>query len=958
MTVEELQILVSAKTENAQAKINKLKGTLEDLEPNQTPNVSVNTGEAQTSLKKLQEGINQVLVKVQDLQGSLSAPLPMPSDAGISKQYEELQATLGNLNGGISKSQTYFENISNAVQPLKDQLVDIASKVNNFTGDLAPLNNQLAEITAKMDNFGASAGRSSSGTKAIGNWSQRSARELKKLQAEIDRTQAKINKLEAEQNTVQSQIGSRASMYSAVPNLSGMGHEETVGTLMDNDPTIQKLTAQANALDAQIAPLNAHLEETRAKITALGSVESTSSQGTEELGLQTKQAGNSLKQASSHANEFSRRLNMMLVRIAVLRVISTVFQSIGEGFQNIAKGNDSANETLSQLSTSALYLKNSIAASLMPAVQAVTPFITQMVDALAGVFNNLSMLTARIFSQTSAVTIAKRASVDYAKTLNGVSTSADKAKGSLASFDQINTLSKASTTSSDTTGMPAASDMFETVQIPEKVGDMVDKIKASLADITAAASGALLAIGTILVLTGANVPLGLGLMAIGAIGLAADIAANWGSMDASLQNTLTTITTAVGGFLLTLGAILTFTGTNVPLGIGLMIAGAGSLAAAVAINWGSNQGDVSTAMSAITGVVSGAALALGALFALTGVDVPLGIGLMLVGAVGIASAVALNWGGMSDSTRETVSTITGIVGGALLALGAILTFTGAAPALGIPMMIVGASTLATTIALNWNSMGDQLRTTLTLVTAILGTFLLVLGAILTFSGTNVPLGIALMIAGAGSLAASAVLNWDAIKDTLVSVLAAILALVSTALVAVGIILCLSGVGIPLGIGLIITGMAGMIAAPSISSNPITEWARDLVNGIIDIFETGINWVISMIDKVQFTVPDWVWGIGGQTYGVNISQIHIPRLATGGVVKGATPLLAGEDGAEAIVPLENNTEWASQVAALLRQQGGAEGTGDINITLPIYLDRNGTLLDTIIERYTRQTRAEG
>lgn len=40
---------------------------------------------------------------------------------------------------------------------------------------------------------------------------------------------------------------------------------------------------------------------------------------------------------------------------------------------------------------------------------------------------------------------------------------------------------------------------------------------------------------------------------------------------------------------------------------------------------------------------------------------------------------------------------------------------------------------------------------------------------------------------------------------------------------------------------------------------------------------------------------------------------IPKLAKGGIVDKATTFVAGEDGAEAVIPLERNTEWTSTVA---------------------------------------------
>lgn len=79
-------------------------------------------------------------------------------------------------------------------------------------------------------------------------------------------------------------------------------------------------------------------------------------------------------------------------------------------------------------------------------------------------------------------------------------------------------------------------------------------------EITAVISGFLLAIGTILVVTGANIPLGLGLMAVGAVGLAASVMANWNGMSERLAKVLTLVTGVLGGFLLAIGAFLVFSG--------------------------------------------------------------------------------------------------------------------------------------------------------------------------------------------------------------------------------------------------------------------------------------------------------------------------------------------------------------------------------------------------------------
>lgn len=60
----------------------------------------------------------------------------------------------------------------------------------------------------------------------------------------------------------------------------------------------------------------------------------------------------------------------------------------------------------------------------------------------------------------------------------------------------------------------------------------------------------------------------------------------------------------------------------------------------------------------------------------------------------------------------------------------------------------------------------------------------------------------------------------------------------------------------------------------------------LLEGAVNLIVSGANWLIKQLNKISFTVPDWVPGIGGKTMGVNIplcAEVKLPRLATGSVV---------------------------------------------------------------------------
>ena len=484
-----------------------------------------------------------------------------------------------------------------------------------------------------------------------------------------------------------------------------------------------------------------------------------------------------------------------------------------------------------------------IIVQILPWVQAFVEILTDGIRALASLVG-FTMPDWDTSDWGSGITMGADDATDA---IDDTAKSAKKLKRELLGIDELTILEP--TSSSGASGLDeGVSGWASGLEIPniwdqQAISDIrskADEIKAliqnNLAEITAIVSGFSLAVGAILALTGINIPLGIALMATGAAGLVSTVALNWGSMDSSLRGVLATITGMLGGFFLALGAILTFSGANVPIGIALMAVGAASLVAAVAINWNGLGGQISGALSTISGIVGGALLAVGAVLAFSGGNIPLGIALMAVGATAVASAVALNWSSVDPEIQGAVSRITAIVSGGMLALGAVIAFTGINIPLGLALMAAGAATLATTVAVNWDSMTPELRRTLTTITTLVGGSFLALGAVLAFSGANIPLGIGLMVAGATGLATAAALNWNFITTTITKTLKDIGAIVGVSLLALGAILVLSGAALPLGIGMLVAGGVSLASSVALNWNFITDKVSSIISDIGDKFK--------------------------------------------------------------------------------------------------------------------------
>lgn len=232
---------------------------------------------------------------------------------------------------------------------------------------------------------------------------------------------------------------------------------------------------------------------------------------------------------------------------------------------------------------------------------------------------------------------------------------------------------------------------------------------------------------------------------------------NFGFYD-KISDELNAIMELFGGAELALGAVLCFSGANIPLGIGLMAFGAKNLVATAMVNWDSIQTPIGKALSTLQVILSGAALVVGSVLTFSGVNIPLGIALMAAGAVNIASNAALNWDGCPDSIKTVISNITGFLGGALLVIGAVLCFSGVAMPIGITLMAAGAVSLASSAAVDWSKSAKGVQAAAGTIVALAGKISFAIGAVLCFSGVGIPLGIALMVAGIGATVLGSKMN--------------------------------------------------------------------------------------------------------------------------------------------------------------------------------------------------------
>lgn len=401
-----------------------------------------------------------------------------------------------------------------------------------------------------------------------------------------------------------------------------------------------------------------------------------------------------------------------------------------------------------------------------------------------------------------------------------------------------------------------------------------------------------------------------------------------------------------GWAMIAIGLILLALG-QYPMGIACLIAGIVLEAKALG-NWSQLSEEAQKMISAIMGIAGAAFLALGIILCIAQ-QYPLGIALIVLGVAMIATAIALNWDGIKAKIEVVLDKIKQVIlKSFLIVLGIMLLTTGVGMPLGIALIVEGIKAIKSEETLDWEAIKTHIETALTKVKNIItGVLMMVVGVLLCCSGVGIPLGVGLIIEGVRAIKSDEALDWEKMKTSIENTMDKVkMYLLNAGAIVVGILLCATGVSLPLGLALILSGIKAFKTGETINSDLIlntvkdtwariknfwnahigyvfkSEWwsrkfdcikqgMRNALNGVITIVENTINRVVGALNSFSIKIPNWVPTYGGSSLGFNIPYAHLPRLAKGGIVNNpgrGQAVIAGEAGAEAILPLQNNTEW--------------------------------------------------
>nr|DAV40823.1 MAG TPA: minor tail protein [Caudoviricetes sp.] len=312
---------------------------------------------------------------------------------------------------------------------------------------------------------------------------------------------------------------------------------------------------------------------------------------------------------------------------------------------------------------------------------------------------------------------------------------------------------------------------------------------------------------------------------------------------------------------------------------------------------------------------------------------PGALGSILTKLSGILIAVGgliLLWDGLSDAWNngvnwknllESLAGVVALAGGLAIAFGKV----GA----GIGLVVSGAALIITAFK-DIVTNGANLQNTLMLISGIVATGL----GFFFLTGSVIPLvvaGIVSVVTAALALTGNLTEFARNLKDNILG----------------GIIQFIKGVFT----GNWKSAWEGVKKVFSGIWNSIVIIAESAINAVIK----GLNWLISKINTIKFTVPSWVPGVGGKSIGghlSSLSEVKLPRLATGAVIPPNKEFLAvlgdQKSGTNIETPLATMVEAFKQ--AMSESGGGAT-------TVVIQLDGKEIARSTV-KNINNMTRAAG
>lgn len=520
---------------------------------------------------------------------------------------------------GLKTVETKIEKINSTLNEKRNQKSGIEKELDSAATAAAATTEKIEELRSKLAETTAATGGGDPFSAMYETHIAELTRQQREQEAGIEKLSEKLKSVTSDIKAQESALNeAQASAAEYQARLAGVTLSPEMQKLEEN---LEKAAEDAGNLKAVSASMQQNLEK--------------AAKSARKVKTETSGMSDAAKKASTYMDKFSRRFKTV-VRQAL--VFSLIAKALGAVKDYVWESIQTNTETMAAVAK----LKGALLTLAQPLLNVLIPAFTVLVNVLTRVINVISQFASLVAGTTvDASAKAAKSLYEQKKAISGVGSAAKKASKQLASFDELTSISK--NTANTSTGVT-----------PDFTSGINDQLSAVAGLFVGAA---LLGLGAILTFSGASIPLGLALMVMGGLSIWSAVSQNWNEIANALKGQLGKIVGYVSAALVAVGLILLLSGVNIPLGLGLLAAGAVGLASVIAANWDSVKTPLINTLKELLLVASGASLAIGLVLLLTGANIPLGLGLLIAGAAGLAGWIAANWDFITDKFKSIWSSI-------------------------------------------------------------------------------------------------------------------------------------------------------------------------------------------------------------------------------------------------------------------------------------------------------------
>ena len=389
------------------------------------------------------------------------------TDEGFVAGTKEMETAARRMAESVSgigdKAKTALQKQANAFAKLNSQYAEQTRKVETLkekvdalreekipTQEYTDLNKEIDSVNKKLD---AAIERE---IRFVETGGKQNSRTFKGMEYDIDMLREKLEEAQKAKTALESSGGSYMS-----------GADTESG---------QKVVAQYAAAQAA-------LEDTNNRVrTSFDYLKASVKDYEDKAKKATKSSGGLQKGIDKAGMSFKKMLSYAFGIRSLFALFNRLRSAVGEGMKNLVQYSGDTNNTVSGLMSSLTQLKNALATAFAPILTMIAPALNTLISLLTTAANAVAQFFSALTGKNTFVK-ATKVQENYASSLKKTGSAAKQAEKSLASFDTIEQIGSKSKDSGSGGGGSSTSpqDMFTTEQISSSIKNMADTIKKLIA---------------------------------------------------------------------------------------------------------------------------------------------------------------------------------------------------------------------------------------------------------------------------------------------------------------------------------------------------------------------------------------------------------------------------------------------------------------------------------------------